>query len=110
MTPTMRPIIDAHLDLAWNALYFDRDLLGSVAEVREAERGMTDELACGRNTVTIPELRRANVGVCLATLMARSGPDQPMRAGSKRTDLDYRSRAAAYAHARGQLEYYRLLE
>jgi membrane dipeptidase len=42
--------------------------------------------------------------------MARSGPDQPMRTGSKRTDLDYRSQTAAYAHARGQLEYYRLLE
>ena len=65
----MRPLIDAHLDLAWNALYFDRDLLASVAAVRESERGMTDELARGRNTVTLPELRRAHVPLCVATLI-----------------------------------------
>ena len=106
----MRPIIDAHLDLAWNALYFNRDLLASVAEVRRAEQGMNDEHARGRNTITLPELRRANVGVCLATLMGRSGPEQPARAGAKRTDLDYATQIIACAHAKGQLAYYRLLE
>jgi membrane dipeptidase len=106
----LRPIIDSHLDLAWNALYFDRDLLASVAAVRRAERGMTDELARGRNTLTLPELRRANVGLCLATLMGRSGPGQPRRAGFKRTDLDYMNQSIAYSHAKGQLAFYRLLE
>jgi membrane dipeptidase len=106
----MRPIIDAHLDLAWNALYFNRDLLASVAKVRRAERGMTDELARGRNTVTLPELRRAKVGLCLATLMGRSGPGQPRRDAFKRTDLDYANQTITCAHARGQLAYYRLLE
>lgn len=108
--PPMRPIIDAHLDLAWNALYFNRDLLASVAQVRATERDLTDELSRGRNTLTFPELRRANVAVCLATLMGRSGPDQPKRNGFKRVDLDYESQAIAYAHAKGQLAYYRLLE
>jgi membrane dipeptidase len=106
----MRPIIDSHLDLAWNALYFDRDLLAEVADVRRAEDGMTDELARGRNTVTLPELRRAKVAICLATVMGRSGPDRPRRAGWKRTDLDYATQAATYGHAQGQLAYYRLLE
>lgn len=106
----LRPLIDAHLDLAWNALYFNRDLLASVTDVRRSEQGLTDELARGRNTVTLPELRRANVAVCIATLMARSGPEKPARTGSKRTDLDYSSQAIAYAHAKGQLAYYRLLE
>jgi membrane dipeptidase len=106
----MRPIIDSHLDLAWNALYFNRDLLLDVAEVRRAEAGLTDELARGRNTVTLPELRSARVTICLATLMARSGPDRPQRPQSKRTDLDYNSQAVAYGHAQGQLAYYRLLE
>ena len=59
----MRPLIDAHLDLAWNALYFNRDLLATVAEVRTAEQGMTDELARGGNTLTLPELRRAIDGI-----------------------------------------------
>ena len=106
----MRPLIDAHLDLAWNALYFDRDLLASVAAVRESERGMTDELARGRNTVTLPELRRAHVPLCVATLIGRSGPDRPQRTLIKRTDLDYASQAIACSHAQGQLAYYRLLE
>ncbi len=106
----MRPLIDAHLDLAWNALSFNRDLLMSVADVRQLERGMTDEPARGKNTLTFPELRRANIPICVATLMARSGPDQPRVSGTKRTDLDYASQAIAYSHAQGQLAYYRLLE
>jgi membrane dipeptidase len=105
----MRPLIDSHLDLAWNALYFNRDLLASVAEVRQSEQGMTDEPSRGRNTVTFPELRRAQVGLCVATVLARGGPGQPKRDGYKRTDLDYRNPAIAYGHAQGQLAYYRLL-
>jgi membrane dipeptidase len=106
----MRPIIDSHLDLAWNALYFNRDLLAPVADVRRAEQGMTDELARGRNTLTLPELRRANVAICLATVMGRSGPERLWRASWKRTDLDYTTQAITYGHAQGQLAYYRLLE
>ncbi len=106
----MRPTIDAHLDLAWNALYFNRDLRATIAEVRAAEENLGDELSRGRNTVTFPELRRANVAICLATLMGRSGPDSPKRRGTKRVDLDYESPAIAYSHAKGQLAYYRLLE
>jgi membrane dipeptidase len=103
-------MIDSHLDLAWSALYFNRDLLASVAEVRQSEQGLTDELSRGRNTVTFPELRRAQVGLCVATVLARGGPGQPKRAGFKRTNLDYRNPAIAYSHAKGQLAYYRLLE
>lgn len=106
----MRPMIDAHLDLAWSALYFNRDLLDTVAKVRRAEKAMTDEPGRGRNTVTFPELRRARVAICVATLLARSAPDHPQRAGFKRTDLDYATQAIACSHAKGQLAYYRLLE
>jgi len=106
----MRPMIDSHLDLAWCALSFNRDMLASVAEVRKAEEGMTDELARGRNVLTLPELRRAKMPVCVATLLARGGPDQPRRTGFKRTDLDYANQTIAYAQAQGQLAYYRLLE
>ncbi len=106
----MRPIIDSHLDIAWSALYFNRDLLKTVAEVRNDEKGMTDEKSRGHNTLTFPELRHARVAICLATVMGRSGPDIPKRTGSKRTDLDYATQAIAYSHAKGQLAYYRLLE
>jgi membrane dipeptidase len=106
----MRPLIDAHLDLAWSAMFFNRNLLHSVSDIRQSETGMTDELARGRNTVSLPELRCANVAVCIATLLARSGPDKLKRVPSKRVDLDYAEQRIAYGHAQGQLAYYRQLE
>ena len=36
-----RPIIDTHLDLAWNALGWGRDLTRSVDELNDQEAGMT---------------------------------------------------------------------
>src|SRR5215467_1712656 len=106
----MRPLIDAHLDLAWSAMYFNRDLLQPIARVRQCEAGMTDELSRGLNTVSFPELRKANIPICIATLMARSGPDKLPYTQPKRADLDYAEQRIAYAHAQGQLAYYRLLE
>ncbi len=106
----MRPIFDAHLDLAWNALSFNRDLTLSVAETRRRESHLTDEPARGHATTSLPELRRAGVAVCVATLLARGGPDQKPKTAYPRTDLDYNGQAIAYAVAQGQLAYYRLLE
>lgn len=106
----MIPLIDAHLDLAWNAASFNRDLTLSVAEVRRCEAPMTDLRARGGCTTTLPELRRAGVAVCVATLLARGGPDQTPQPAYSRTDLDYASQAIAYAAAQGQRAYYRLLE
>ena len=71
----MKPIIDAHLDLAWNALHWNRDLTKSLAEVRQYESAMHDHPARGRATVTIPELHKAGVKVCLGTVLVRSKPE-----------------------------------
>jgi membrane dipeptidase len=71
---------------------------------------MTDEPARGRGTVTFPELRRAGVAVCVATLLARGGPEQKRQAGYKRTDLDYVNQDVAHCAAHAQLAYYRLME
>src|SRR3954453_14681947 len=106
----MRPLIDAHLDLACSALFFNRSLLQPISAIRQAEAGMTDELSRGLNTVSFPELRCANVPVCIATLLARSGPDKLKFTPFRRVDLDYAEQRIAYAHAQGQLAYYRLLE
>ena len=105
-----RFIIDAHLDLGWCAVSFNRDLTRSVEEVRASESDMTDERARGRNVLTLPELRRAGVAVAVATLLARGGPEQKRQAGFKRTDLDHATQSIAYAAAHAQLAYYRLLE
>ncbi len=106
----MIPIIDAHLDLAWNAASFNRDLTLSVAELRRREAHMTDLNARGHCTTTLPELRHAGVAVCVATVLARGGPAQEPKPAYNRTDLDYANQAIAYTAAQGQLAYYRLLE
>jgi membrane dipeptidase len=104
------PIFDAHLDLAWSAVFFNRDLKADVHEVRRREQGMTDEPARGRGAVTFPELRNARVAVCVATLLARGGPAQEPKPGFKRTDLDYVNQDVAHCAAHAQLAYYRLME
>src|SRR3989442_3941240 len=106
----MRPIFDSHLDLAWNALSFNRDLTLSVEEIREREAGLSDEPGRGRNTLTLVELRKAMVPVCVATVLARSGPKQTRKEVSKRSDLDFSAQTIAYGAAMGQLAYYRVME
>lgn len=106
----MRLIIDAHLDLAWNALAYDRDITRPVEEARRREAGMSDDKCRGNLTVTLPELRRAGVAVCIGTLLARSGPVTRDKPTTLRTDIDYATPAIAHAVARGQLAYYELLE
>ncbi len=106
----MISIFDAHLDLAWNALSFNRDLTLPVEETRRRERLMSDHPSRGGCTTSIPELRRAGVGACVATLLARAGPEQDPQDGYSRTDLDHAAPAIAYAVAQGQLAYYRWLQ
>jgi membrane dipeptidase len=97
-------VFDSHLDLAWNAIDWNRDLLLPVAEIRRREEGQTDK-ARGCNTVSFPELRRGKVAVFIATLLARL-----TRPGLIPNFQRYASMQAAYATAYGQLAYYRALE
>jgi membrane dipeptidase len=95
-------IIDSHLDLAMNALLWNRDLEQGVYDIRRQEADMTEK-GRGRGTVALPEMRAGQVAVCCATLIARlSRPGNP-RSG-------YNSPNIACAMAQGQLAYYRLLE
>jgi membrane dipeptidase len=91
-------IIDAHLDLAWNALQYNRDLLQNVHTLRVREKHMVGG-GRGQNTVSFPELRRARVAVCFGTVLARVNP-----MGSP--EIDYGSPAQAFAVAQGHLLYY----
>jgi membrane dipeptidase len=97
-------IFDSHLDLAWNALEWNRDLHLPLAEIRRHEQGMTEK-SRGCNTVCFPELRRARVAVFLATLLARL-----VRPQAQPPIQRFTSMTAAYAAAQGQLAYYRVLE
>jgi membrane dipeptidase len=99
-------VFDAHLDLAWNAIDWNRDLLQPVAEIRKRERdqNMADKGRCC-NTVSFPELRRGKIAVVIATLLARL-----LRIGAMPAIQRYTSMEGAYAAAYGQLAYYRALE
>jgi membrane dipeptidase len=99
-------VFDAHLDLAWNAIDWNRDLRLPVAQIRKTEKdaGMTDK-GRGCNTVSFPELRRGKVGIFIATLLARL-----LRIGAMPAIQRYASMPAAHAAAYGQLAYYRALE
>lgn len=105
-----RRIFDSHLDLAWSAVFYNRDLTQPLEAIRAREAGMTDVRGRGGNVLCLPELRRAGVGVCVATLLARSGPAQTPQAAYARTDLDYAAPSLAHAAAAAQLAYYRWLE
>jgi len=106
----VRPVFDAHLDLAWSAVQWDRDLTRPLEDVRRAEAHMTDHPARGRGTVTLREMRRGGVAVCLATILARAKPDARPAGGFDRRALDFTTAAGAYAMGQGQLAYYALLE
>ena len=69
-------IIDTHLDIALNALEYNRDYRLPVSDIRALERGMTDKIDRGNNVVSLPDLRRGNVGLVVATQIARvnTGP------------------------------------
>src|SRR5947207_2409193 len=100
---------DWHLDLAWNALEWNRDITKPVADVRrrEIEAGYKGP-GRGVNTVTLPALRDGHVAVVSATLLARHD-----RAGVQLGFIPksgYESAEAASAMASGQLAYYRALE
>ena len=65
-------IVDCHLDLAWNALGYKRDLTLPLAELNRGEQGLADHAGRGLATTTLPEMRAGGVGLCLATLIART--------------------------------------
>lgn len=102
-----RLIFDAHLDLAWNTASFDRDLTQTLDEMRCEESAMDDVAFRGRGTVTFPEMRRGGIGICIATLLARSGPEHRRQRRYARGDLDSPTRLGCHAAAHGQYACYR---
>ncbi len=106
----MRTLFDGHLDLAWNALSWDRDLTLELDALNLVDRKLTDHPSRGRATTSLPEMRRGNVAACQATLLARARSGARLHTGPYRWSLDYPSQDIASAVASGQLSYYKLLE
>jgi membrane dipeptidase len=96
-------IFDAHLDLAMNALEWNRDLRWTVKDIRKSEEGMTDKPDRAKGTVSLPLMREANVGFCVATQIGRyvkRGNNIP----------GWRSPEQAWAQTQGQLAWYKTME
>jgi membrane dipeptidase len=96
--------VDAHLDLAMNALMWNRDLALSAHQTREIERtaGMQEKGRCA-GTVGFPDLRAGEIGLMLATVIARK--DHGLH-----SSIDFCTHEIAYAHCQGQLALYRELD
>jgi len=97
--------LDAHLDLALNALEWNRDLTRPIADIRAAEAGLRDKPGRGRGTVCLPEMRRGRVGLAVVTQIARVARNEghnPVAA--------WQSPAQAWAMTQAQLAWYRALE
>jgi membrane dipeptidase len=54
-----------------NAMEWNRDLRKSVFEIRESEKDLHDKPDRAKGTVALPELRKGNIGLVVATQIAR---------------------------------------
>jgi len=111
-------IFDAHLDLSMNALEWNRDLTREVVLLREREKGQSDKPDRGKGTVSLPEMRKGKVGICVATLIARyvapgsllPGWHSPEQAWAQQHGAAYRltatqNRTEAMVNKLGQLQH-----
>ena len=96
-------IFDAHLDLSMNAMEWNRDLTWSIKDIRESEKGMTDKPDRGKNTVSFDAMRKGNIGLCMATQIARFVKRENSLPG-------WNSPQQAWAQTQGQLAWYKAME
>lgn len=95
--------IDAHLDLSMNALEWNRDLTQPLKDINAREAGMKDKADRGNATVSLPSLRDANIGLVVATQIARYvAPGNPLPG--------WHSPAQAWAQTQGQLAWYKAMQ
>jgi membrane dipeptidase len=111
-TPTPQPlpsspaiIIDAHQDIAWNALEFGRNPLESVFESRVREAGTAVNNIMGQRTSGFPEWLAGRIGIIFATLFVM--PSQ--RAYGGFNAMTYNTPQQAEERAKDQLAFYRQL-
>jgi len=96
-------IVDAHLDLAMNAMEWNRDLRQPIHEINEREKGLKDKPDRGNATVCLPELRKGNIGLVVATQIGRyvaKGNPLP----------GWHSAEQAWAQTQAQLAWYKAME
>ena len=96
-------IFDAHLDLAMNAVEWNRDLRSEIGVIRKSEKGLNDKPDRGNGTVCFPEMRKGNIAICVATLIARYSPPGNELPG-------WSSPEQAWSMTEAQMAWYREME
>jgi membrane dipeptidase len=96
-------LIDAHLDLSMNALEWNRDLRKPVDEINEREKTLTDKPDRGKAVISLPELRKGNIGLVVATQIARF-------VAPGNTLPGWHSPQQAWAQTQGQRAWYEAME
>ena len=94
---------DAHLDLSMNAVLWNRDLTQTVADIRAREEVRTDKVDRANGTVALPDMRRGQIGLCVATLIGRY-----VKLGNPLPG--YHSQEISWAVTQGELAWYRAME
>jgi membrane dipeptidase len=95
--------IDAHLDLAMNAMEWNRDYTRPISEIREREKDLKDKPDRGNGVVNFEELRKGNIGLVVATQIARYvAPDNKLPG--------WHSPQQAWAQTQAQLAWYKTME
>ncbi|MEO3406032.1 membrane dipeptidase [Mucilaginibacter sp. CAU 1740] len=96
-------VVDAHLDLSMNALEWNRDLTRPLAEINQREEGLTDKPDRAKATVSLPELRKGDIGLVVATQIGRYvALDNPLPG--------WHSPEQAWAQTQGQVAWYKAME
>ncbi|ACT92274.1 dipeptidase [Dyadobacter fermentans] len=96
-------LFDAHLDLSMNAVEWNRDLTQDLYSIREREKHLTDKPDRGKGVVSFPEMRKGNIGLCVATQIGRYiKPDSKIPG--------WHSQAQAWAITQAQVAWYKAME
>ncbi|MCF0063078.1 membrane dipeptidase [Dyadobacter chenwenxiniae] len=96
-------LFDAHLDLSMNAVEWNRDLTQDLNAIRQREANLTDKPDRGKGVVSFPEMRKGNIGICVATQIARFvKPDSKIPG--------WHSQAQAWAQTQAQIAWYKVME
>lgn len=74
----MNYLIDAHLDLAYNILSFERDYRRSVYETRAIEKVHPKEGLTSQSLLGFPEFNQGRVGLVIGTLFAAPARREPV--------------------------------
>lgn len=96
-------IVDAHQDIAWNLLGYERDYRVSALKHREREAPLNYPPA----TIGLPDALLGRVGLIFSTLFVLPGQSSDL--GMANVPPKYHNPRQAYQQALGQLDYYNRL-